>query len=77
VVQVSVTVDDGHLSTIGIVADALRDRGMDVADVLAELGIITGSVPQVRQSALMEVDGVISVDADQTIQLPPPDSPVQ
>ncbi len=76
-VKVSVTVDDEHLSTIGIVAEALRERGMDIADVLGELGIITGSVPQVRQSALIEVSGVISVDADQPIQLPPPDSPVQ
>ncbi len=76
-VQVNVTVDDAHLSTISRVADALKERGMDVAEVLTELGVITGAVPQLRQSALMEVDGVISVDADQPVQLPPPDSPVQ
>jgi hypothetical protein len=76
-VNVSVTVDDGHLPAIDKVAEALRAQGMQVAQVLDGLGIITGSAPEESKSALTAVEGVVSVDEELTHQLPPPDAPVQ
>jgi hypothetical protein len=77
VTQVSVTVDDEHVATISRVAEALRDRGMEVRQVLDTLGLITGTVPEERRRSLERVDGVVSVDEDRTYRLPPPDAPVQ
>ena len=76
-VNLSVTVDDGHLPAIDKVAEELRARGMEVAQVLDGLGIITGSAPEESRSALTGVEGVASVDEELTYQLPPPDAPVQ
>jgi len=76
-VQLSVTVDDGHLPAINEVAAALRAQGMRVEQVLDGLGIITGSAPDDSRSALTGVEGVASVDEELTHQLPPPDSAVQ
>ena len=76
-VQLSVTVDDGHLPAINDVAQALRAQGMQVDQVLDGIGIITGSAPADSRPALTGVEGVVSVDEELTYQLPPPDSAVQ
>jgi hypothetical protein len=76
-VQLSVTVDDGHLPAINEIAQALRAQGMRVEQVLDGLGVITGSAPADSRSALTGVEGVVSVDEELTHQLPPPDSAVQ
>jgi hypothetical protein len=75
VVQLSVTVDDEH--AIEEVAAALRARGMEVAQVLDGIGVITGSAPDEVRADLAGVEGVASVDEQLTHQLPPPDAPVQ
>ena len=74
-VQLSVTVDDGH--AIDEVAAGLRARGMEVAQVLDGIGVITGSAPDDVRHTLADVEGVASVDEQLTHQLPPPDSAVQ
>ncbi|MCW2531879.1 MAG: uncharacterized protein JWP62_1449 [Blastococcus sp.] len=74
-VQLSVTVDDEH--AIEEVAAALRARGMEVAQVLDGIGVITGSAPDEVRADLAGVEGVASVDEQLTHQLPPPDAPVQ
>jgi hypothetical protein len=74
-VQLSVTVDDGH--AVEEVAAALRARGMAVAQVLDGIGVITGSAPDEARTALSSVEGVASVDEQLTHQLPPPDAEVQ
>ena len=74
-VQVSVTVGDGH--AIEEVAAGLRARGMEVAEVLDGIGMITGSVPDESRDALAGVEGVSKVDDQLTHQLPPPDADVQ
>jgi hypothetical protein len=76
-VQVSVSVDDGHLDAITEVADRLRAQGMEVAQVLDGIGVITGSAPAGAREALAGVEGVSSVDEQLTHQLPPPDASVQ
>ncbi|MCF6744756.1 hypothetical protein E9529_10775 [Blastococcus sp. KM273128] len=75
--QVSVTVDDRHLSALDGVVRGLRARGMHVDQVLDGLGIITGSVPPGTLGALSAVAGVASVDEQQVHRLPPPGAPVQ
>jgi hypothetical protein len=74
-VQLSVTVDDGH--AIEDVAAALRAQGMEVAQVLDGIGVITGSAPEDVRRTLAGVEGVASVDEQLTHRLPPPDSAVQ
>ena len=75
--HVSVTVDDGHLAGLDGVVQGLRAHGMQVEQVLDGLGIITGSVPPGAARALSAVPGVVSVDEQLGVQLPPPESPVQ
>jgi hypothetical protein len=76
-VELSVTVDDGHLPAIEDVAARLRARGMQVEQVLEGLGIITGSASSAVRNSLTAVEGVAAVDEQLTHQLPPPDAPVQ
>ena len=74
-VEVSVTVDDGH--AIEEVAAGLRARGMQVAQVLEGIGVITGSAPDDVRQDLAGVQGVASVDEQVTHRLPPPDADIQ
>ncbi|MFL6096207.1 MAG: hypothetical protein ACJ71Y_12220 [Blastococcus sp.] len=74
-VQLSVTVDDGH--AIEEVAAVLRARGMQVTQVLDGIGVITGSAPEDVRHTLAAVEGVASVDEQLTHRLPPPDADVQ
>ncbi len=76
-VAVTVTVDDDHLNKIEQVAAELRGNGMQVDQVLNEVGVISGSVPDDRRRVLGTVTGVGSIEDATTFQLPPPDSPVQ
>ena len=69
------TVGDGHAAED--VAERLRARGMEVAQVLDGIGVITGSAPDEVRADLAGVEGVASVDEQLTHQLPPPDSSVQ
>ena len=74
---VTITVDDTHLDRIEEVAAHLRSSGMQVDQVLNEIGLISGSVPDDRRQLLKTVTGVQSVEDTATVQLPPPESPVQ
>jgi hypothetical protein len=76
-VNVTCIVDDEHLAAIADVAEALRRGGMHVEKVYAELGLVTGSVPSGRQSALTAVPGVVEVTEQLPVQLMPPDAPLQ
>lgn len=75
-VNISVTIDQAHLSGIGDVAEALRARGMQINQVL-ESGFITGSITNDRRSALDAVEGVQSVDKQLAYQLPPAEDDIQ
>ena len=59
------------------VAEQLRAAGMTVEQVLGAVGIITGSVDAERRASLAAVPGVIAVELEQRIQLPPPDAEIQ
>ncbi|MGI5196101.1 hypothetical protein ACQEVY_21015 [Streptomyces sp. CA-288835] len=59
------------------VVEALRQAGLTVTGEQPILGTLSGTVAEDRIPALEAVDGVDSVDRDRTVQLPPPDSPLQ
>ena len=77
-VEVNVLVDDEHLSRIDEVASALTREGLSVDKTLRSVGVITGSVADSdKTDALRAVAGVVGVEVNRDIQLPPPDAPVQ
>ncbi|MFF0110580.1 hypothetical protein [Streptomyces hirsutus] len=59
------------------VVEALWRAGLTVTGEQPILGTLSGTVMEDRIPALEAVDGVESVDRERTIQLPPPDSPIQ
>ena len=75
--SIIVTVTDDALNKIDDVAAQLTAKGMKVDKVMAAVGVISGSVASTKMSDLKKVKGVMSVEEEITIELSPPDSPVQ
>lgn len=75
--HVLVSVADEALADMSAVVDALRLAGLSVTEVLSSVGVVTGTVDSDRMSSLSAVPGVLAVEPERTIRLPPPDSPVQ
>lgn len=75
--EITVTVDDAHLDKIEELAAQLRDSGMQVDQVLNEVGVISGSAPYECRHDLCAVPGVESVEGARAFQLPQPESSVQ
>jgi len=59
------------------VAEQLRAAGMNVEQVLTEVGIVTGSAAAGQQASLENLPGVVSVEAEHRFQLPPSDAEIQ
>ncbi|MEU9126315.1 hypothetical protein AB0C96_42055 [Streptomyces sp. NPDC048506] len=59
------------------VVEALRRAGLTVTGEQPILGTLSGTVAEDRIPVLEAIDGVESVDRERTVQLPPPDSPIQ
>lgn len=76
-IKVTVTVDRQHAAAIADVAEALRVTGMQVEQVLGDIGMVTGTIDADAEQSVRAVDGVQSVDRSVEFQLPPPDSPIQ
>jgi hypothetical protein len=75
--DVSVSVDNDHLDKIDEVAAELRSKGMQVDQVLSEVGVISGSVPDDLRQALETGSGVEGVEEAKSFQIPPPESDIQ
>ncbi len=73
----TVSVDDEYMEALDDVVERLQSAGMEVDEVLPTLGAVTGSADAGQLTALADVEGVAAVEPARTIQLPPPDSPVQ
>jgi hypothetical protein len=67
----------GEVCTVGDVAEALRAAGMQVDQVLDDIGMVTGSIDDDAEQSVRTVAGVPSVDRALGFQLPPPDAPIQ
>jgi hypothetical protein len=75
--DVTVTVADSHLAQIADVARRLEQSGMQIGQILATAGIITGSVDESQIGALEASEGVAAIERQKDFQLPPPDADVQ
>lgn len=76
-IGLTVAVDDEYTDALDGVVERLQGAGMEVDEVLPALGAVTGSADAGQLAALGNVEGVAAVEPARTIQLPPPDSPVQ
>ena len=72
--KVIVTVDGARQ---GKVLEELTNAGLEVAQVLQMSGIISGQVDATKRNKLAGIDGVLAVEDDSPVQLPPPDSKIQ
>lgn len=70
-----VTVDDKHLDSLPDVVEQLRDRGLQVEQVLEMLGTVTGTAADA--DALRTVEGVQSVSQEESYQISPPEEEIQ
>ena len=75
--QVTVTVADSHASDLAGVAGRLAQAGMRVEQVLAALGVITGSVEDAQLTSIAALPGVRAVEEQVSFQIAPPDADVQ
>jgi hypothetical protein len=75
--SVTVTVAGAQVGAIEELAGRLRQAGMDVAQVLGAVGIVTGSVDDSRLAAIEALPGVAAVEAQVSFQIPPPGADVQ
>ncbi|WP_231114391.1 hypothetical protein [Lentzea aerocolonigenes] len=66
--QVMVSVTEGSLPKV---LDDLREAGLVVDTVLEALGVVTGTVEVRSIPALQSVPGVIDVERQWRVQLPP------
>lgn len=72
--RVIVTVDDEHLADLDELAARLREHGMEVDQVLAS-GFVIGTVEDLE--ALRDVPGILTVDEEGVMGVPPPDQEIQ
>ena len=76
-VQVSVSVDNAHLPQIEQISQQLKSSGMNVQQTLSSIGVINGSIKSDRLNSLYQIEGVQSVEPQQSYQLAPPSSGIQ
>jgi hypothetical protein len=75
--QVTVTVADSHAGDLAELVARLALAGLEVEQVLAAVGVITGSVEESHLAAIAALPGVAAVEEQTSFQLPPPDADVQ
>jgi hypothetical protein len=75
-IRINITVPDATPSQLKSVKASLVRQGVEVDSVLDAIGVITGKVDKARLSSLDAGAGA-TVEPDESVQLPPPDAPVQ
>ena len=75
-VRINVSISDATPSRLKSVQASLKRQGVEVDSVLDAIGVITGKVAKSRLASLDAGAGV-TVEREETIQLPPPDAPIQ
>ncbi|HLP92301.1 MAG TPA: ketohydroxyglutarate aldolase [Nostocaceae cyanobacterium] len=76
-VNLTVAVEENYMSQILEVAENLRSTGMNVEQILDQIGVISGSCDSDKMQDITQVPGVSHVEIDREYQLPPPDSDLQ
>jgi hypothetical protein len=72
---IALVVDDDGLQDLDAVLRRARRAGLRGAQVLASVGIITGTAAPDAVGPLSRLAGVKAAEVERTIQLPPPDQP--
>jgi hypothetical protein len=77
--EIVATIKVGDLPRLTSIAAALRAAGLENANILEGLGVITGQIADAYTlDALRRVDGVESVEPGRTdVRIPDPRSPIQ
>jgi hypothetical protein len=75
-VRINITVHEATPSQLKSVKASLVRQGVEVDSVLDAIGVITGKVSKSRLSSLDAGAGA-TVELDEPVQLPPPNSPLQ
>jgi methylmalonyl-CoA mutase cobalamin-binding subunit len=75
--QVLVSINDSHMDRIATVIEELKKEGLDVQRSMPKLGVVSGAAEHGDLAALQEVDGVTSVEEERSVEVAPPDAPVQ
>jgi hypothetical protein len=65
-IEIIVGVKDSHKGSMGQVAKALEQKGFVLDKTLDTLGVLTGKAPEDILTDLSSVDGVLSVEKEQT-----------
>ncbi|MGB7439724.1 MAG: hypothetical protein WA919_01535 [Coleofasciculaceae cyanobacterium] len=76
-INLSVSVDDDHINRISEVVQNLKKAGMKVENLLDQLGIVTGWCESEKVAKVSQVEGVLDVESERTVQLAPPTSYIQ
>jgi hypothetical protein len=71
--RVTVILDEAEGSTAEVLADRLRRAGMQVEQVLDEIGMIIGTLPREHRAKVSALPGVAGIEDEATFQPPPPD----
>lgn len=76
-VDLLISVDDEHLDRFSEVVKSIEDVGVDVAQQMEDIGVVTGSIEPGKIGPINDVEGVAYVERSRDIQLPPPESDIQ
>ena len=75
--DVLVTAADTGPGAVDELAERLAQAGMEVGQVLATIGVVSGSIDDSLLEAIRALPGVQAVEQQRAVQLPPPDADVQ
>lgn len=73
-VSLTIAIADDHLDNILDVAQDLRSAGMQVAQIMDTVGVITGYIEQSRMNSVSAIAGVESVESSRSYKLSPPNA---
>ncbi|MEV5409784.1 hypothetical protein AB0K60_13215 [Thermopolyspora sp. NPDC052614] len=77
-VRVNIVVDTGRFDSV---VQAVRQAGVTVDDRSPAIGVVSGRITgddtDAAIAAISAIDGVVAVEPERTIRLPPPESEIQ
>jgi hypothetical protein len=76
-VELTVSLSSAAKAEVATVAEALRAAGLRITATLEQIAVITGRADESAIPAIARVPGVAHVEREGSVQIPPPDSPVQ
>jgi hypothetical protein len=76
-IELTVSLSSAAPADVARVAEALRAAGVQITATLEQIAVITGHADESGVQAIARVPGVLQVERQGAVQIPPPDSPVQ